>query len=44
MGITMAGLSFGPKVCGNLMVHIFFGKGAGVAVSLLDGLSSQVVC
>ena len=43
MGISIAGLSFGPNLCGNQMVHVFFGKGAGVAARLLIGVSCQVV-
>ena len=38
-----SGLSFGPDLCGNLMVHVFFGKGAGVAVCVLLGVPCQVV-
>ena len=40
---TISGLSFGPSLCGNRMVHVFFGKGAGVAMGLLNGMFCQVV-
>ena len=40
---TISSLSFGPNLCGNLMVHVFFGKGVGVAVSVLIGVFCQVV-
>ena len=43
MGVSIAGLSFGPNLCGNLMVRVFFGKGAGVAARLSVGVSCQVV-
>ena len=38
-----SGLSFGPSLCGNLMVHVFFGKGGGVAAGVLIGVPCQVV-
>ena len=42
-GVSIAGLSFGPNLCGKQMVHVFFGKRAGVAAGLLIGMSCQVV-
>ena len=44
MGTSVAGLSFGPNLCGKCMVHALFGKGAVLGPMLLTpGVSCQAV-